>query len=278
MTKQKFKELPEDVTIKREAKLQRFLRTLKNEKKCLNDVDYKFIYPSGSAPAKIYGTPKMHKLTDSDTFPKLRPIVSSVGTYNYNLAKYLCNLFSPHLPEQYCTKDTFTFVEELKRVSLVDKILVSFDVASLFTNIPLSETIKLAVDLIKTSQPDLNISEKDLTSLFNFATCETHFLFKGKFYDQIDGVAMGPPLAPVLGNLFMGHYEKECLSNYDGVLPSYYTRYIDDIFSVFNSHDEAKRVFLILIQDTVMLNLLWKQRSTKLFPFWMSSLIIVAIF
>ena len=187
----KFKELPEDVTIKREAKLQRFLRTLKNEKKCLNDVDYKFIYPSGSAPAKIYGTPKMHKLTDSDSFPKLQPIVSSVGTYNYNLAKYLCYLLSPHLPEQYCTKDTFTFVEELKRVSLIDKFLVSFDVTSLFTNISLSKTIKLAVDLIRTSQPDLNISEKDLTSLFNFATSETHVLFKGKFYDQIDGVAMG---------------------------------------------------------------------------------------
>ena len=106
----KFNELPEVVTIYWVAKLQRFLQTLKNEKKCLNDVDYKFIYPSGSAPAKIYGTPKMHKLTDSDSFLKLRPIVSSVGTYGYNLAKYLCNLISTHLPEQYCTKNIVIFV------------------------------------------------------------------------------------------------------------------------------------------------------------------------
>ena len=87
------------------------------------------------------------------------------------------------------------FVEELKRVSLVDTFLVSFDVTSLFTSIPLSAIIKLAVDLIKTSQPDLNISEKDLKIFFNFATCETNFLFKGKFFDQIDGI---------LGNHFMG--------------------------------------------------------------------------
>ena len=80
---------------------------------------------------------------------------------------------------------------------------------SLFINIPLSLTIKLVDDLIERCQSDLNISEKDLTSLFNLATCETHFLFKGKFYDQINGVAMGSPLAPVLANLFMGHYEKE---------------------------------------------------------------------
>ena len=46
---------------------------------------------------------------------------------------------------------------------------------SLFTNIPLSETIKLAVELIKTSQPELNIPEKDL---FKFASCETHFLIQ----------------------------------------------------------------------------------------------------
>ena len=104
----------------------------------------------------------------------------------------------------------------------------------------------MIVTLIKTSQPDLNISEKDLLSLSNFATCETHFLFKGKFHDQIDGVPMGSPLTPVLANLFMGHYKKEWLINYGGVSPSCYTQYIDDIFSVFNSYDEGKRFFSYL--------------------------------
>ena len=92
-----------------------------------------------------------------------------------------------------------------------------FDVKSLFTNIPLSKAMKLAVDLTKISQPDLNIPEKDLINLFDSVTCETHFLFTGKLYDQIDGVAMGSPLALVLANLFIGHYEKEWLCNYDGV-------------------------------------------------------------
>ena len=52
---------------------------------------------------------------------------------------------------------------------------------------------------------------------------------------------MGSPLAPALANLFMSHYEKKWLSNYDGVSPSYYTRYVDDIFLVFNSNDDTKR-------------------------------------
>ena len=47
------------------------------------------MYPSGSAPARIYGTPKMHTFSSSDSFSKLRPILSSIGTFNYNLARFL---------------------------------------------------------------------------------------------------------------------------------------------------------------------------------------------
>ena len=90
--KTKFKELSEDATIKRESKLQRFLRTLKNSK-CLDNLDYEKIYPSGSSPAKIYGSPKMHKPFDSNSLPKFRPIVSSIGTYNYNLSNIFVNSF-----------------------------------------------------------------------------------------------------------------------------------------------------------------------------------------
>ena len=56
--KTKFKELPKDVTMKREVKLQRLLQTSKNEKKCLNDADYKFIHTSGSVLLKAMALPK----------------------------------------------------------------------------------------------------------------------------------------------------------------------------------------------------------------------------
>ena len=101
--KTKFKELLEDVTIKRESKLQRFLRTLKNNKR-LDDAEYEKIYPSGSSPTKIYGSPKMHNPFDSNSPPSFRPIVSSIGTYNYNISKYLCKLLSPDLPNEFSQK------------------------------------------------------------------------------------------------------------------------------------------------------------------------------
>ena len=74
--------------MKREASLQRFLRMLK-QKNFFNEIEYDKFYPSGSAPARIYGTPKMHKFSSSDSFPKLRPIVSSIVTFNYNFTCFL---------------------------------------------------------------------------------------------------------------------------------------------------------------------------------------------
>ena len=72
---------------------QRFLGMLK-QKIVFNEIEYDKLYPSGSAPARIYGTPKMRKFSSSDSFPKLRSIVSSAGTFNYNLSHFLCDLQS----------------------------------------------------------------------------------------------------------------------------------------------------------------------------------------
>ena len=80
--------------MKREASLQRFLCKLK-QKNFFNEIKYDKLYPSGSTPARICGTPKLHKFSSSNSFPKLHPIVSSIGNFNYNLACFLCNLLSP---------------------------------------------------------------------------------------------------------------------------------------------------------------------------------------
>ena len=73
-------------------------------------MEYDKLYPSGSASACIYGTPKMDKFSSSDSFPNLRPIVSSIYTFNYNLARFLCDLLSPLVPNDYSCKDTSSFV------------------------------------------------------------------------------------------------------------------------------------------------------------------------
>ena len=71
--------------------------------------EYDKLYPFGSTPARICGTPKMHKFFSRDSFPKLRRIVSSIGTFNCNLARFLCDHVSPLVPNYYSCKETFSF-------------------------------------------------------------------------------------------------------------------------------------------------------------------------
>ena len=44
--------------------------------------------------------------------------------------------------------------------------------------------------------------------MFQFATSEMYFYFNGYIYEEVDGVAMGSPLAPFLANLLIGHHEQ----------------------------------------------------------------------
>ena len=213
--KKKIKELSTDPTINREGKLQGFLRELKKKGKVDKDI-YSSIYPTGTQPALIYGLPKMHKINSPNEVPPFRPIVSSTNTYNYRLAKYLCSLLQLYLPNSYSISDTFSFAQELNTVDLSNKLMVSFDVARLFTNIPLKESIDLAVSYITEGNAKLKFSKSELLKMFSIATSQTHFLFNGKVFDEIDGVSMGSPLAPVLASLFLGHHENIWLKNYQG--------------------------------------------------------------
>ena len=197
------------------------------------------MYPSGSSPARIYGTSKMHKFSSSDSFPKLCLIVSSTGTFNYNLGRFLWDLLSTLVPNDYSYKDTFSFASQIKNANLSKIFIVSYDVSSLFTNIPFQETTDIATNLIFNNNPNLNIARKELKKLSVFATSQTHFTFCSKFYNQIDGVAMGSPLAPVLADIFMGFQESKLFNEYNLNKPKFYLRYVDDILAAFDHEQDS---------------------------------------
>ena len=117
--------------------------------------------------------------------------------------------------------------------------MVSHDVTSLFKNIPLEQTIHLTIDLLFEAKPGLKISREDLQKLLQFATRQTNFLFNGSMYEQVDGVTMGSPLEPILANIFMGYHAKGWIKNYNYGGTLYYKRYVDDIFTVFETKDHA---------------------------------------
>ena len=85
----------------------------------------------------------------------------------------------------------------------------------------------------------LNITRKELKKLFHFATIQIHFVFNYKIYNQIDGVAVGCPLATALANLFMGFHESCWFNEYNLNKPKFYFRYVDDILAAFDNEQDS---------------------------------------
>ena len=87
---------------------------------------------------------------------------------------------------------------------------------------------------------DKGISKNDFRDLLNLATKESFFTFNNKFYIQVDGVAMGSPLGPILANILLSHHEENWLNKCPiEFKPSFYRMYVDDIFVFFESPESA---------------------------------------
>ena len=118
------------------------MKFLKKKKK-KND-----LYPSGSKPGSI---PEALE----DGTPSFRPILSALGTPTYNLAKFCDQLLKPLTSNDYTVKDSFSFTKEVLDFD-ASCFMTSFDIKSLFTNIPLTETLNLCVQNLYRNQTHVN--------------------------------------------------------------------------------------------------------------------------
>ena len=202
----------------------------------LNESSYKELFTSGSKPGVLYGLPKVHK----EGHP-LRPILSAIGTFNYKLAKFLVPILSPLTVNEYTVKDSFSFAKDICRENFGECVLASFDIKSLFTNIPLHETVDLCIeDLFAHEHPTFGFNREQLHKLLSLSCTDSYFIFNKHFYTQKDGVAMGNPLGPTLANAFLSHYERKWLEECpDNFKPLLYRRYIDDTFLAFRSREHV---------------------------------------
>ena len=140
----------------------------------------------------------------------MRPILSVTGTYNFNLAKWLEEKLKPLSVNDFTITDTICLSEEIRNSPIgEDDILVSYDVTALFTiNVPINENIlveKAFADHWFNQTDDLNLQKDQLTKLLKIATTKQLFQFNCQLYEQMDGVAMGSPLGPLMANVFLVH-------------------------------------------------------------------------
>ena len=223
--------------LNKEKRLREIIKSL-YQKGCFTKSEFLKICPTGSKPGILYGQAKVYKPVE-DNCPSFRPILSTIGTPTYDLAKFLVPILKPLTENEYRVHDSFSFASEVSKCNSKDS-MSSLDVESLFTNIPLEETINNIInDLFLTTDKVHNFEREELKQLLTFAAYESFFIFDGEYYTQIDGVAMGSPLGPTLANAFLCHFEKKLLSECPvEFLPSVYKRYVDDIFVTCNLYSQ----------------------------------------
>ena len=139
-------------------------------------------------------------------------------------------------------RSSHEFLEKLQEINLnSNQVMVSFDVKSLFTNVPLQETIELFSNKIYDKNSNANhlpIKKKIFKKLLKLETKKI-FLYKDKLYQQIDGVSMGSPLGLTIANYFLAETETHLLQQQLNSGPKVYFRYVDDIFAIFNNEPDS---------------------------------------
>ena len=256
-----------DNTSKIEKKFQTYLRNAAKD----NLIDasiIKIIKPIGSERPRLYGLPKIHK----DDVP-LRPVLSTVKSSQRPVANFLKTILAPAHQKftRYCVRDSFTFANEIKDMKLQGKnlFLCSYDIKSLYTNIPIDEVIRICCKVMYEDE-DINppsFSRDVFADLLKFATCSIEFSFNNVMYRQDNGLGMGNVLSAILSDIYVGFHELKIFSTHHNFYPSIYRRYVDDTFAIFSEESHCTEFLNTLNSIPSLQFTIEKQNDQNELPF-----------
>ncbi|RLU25989.1 hypothetical protein DMN91_002152 [Ooceraea biroi] len=192
---------------------------------------------------RAYGLPKIHK----DGCP-LRIIVSCINSPLYALSSFLHDTIHENIvfPKSH-VKNSYQLVNELRSINLDSNVqFVSFDVVSLFTNVPLKLAIKSVERRWDSISEGTTIPLNEFLIGLKFVLDSTYFSFNGCVYKQIFGTPMGSPVSPTIADVVPQDLEDYVFHTLNYYIPVYYRyvgdvllatnrEYIDDILETFNS-------------------------------------------
>lgn len=199
--------------------------------------------PQFSKPPHFYGLPKLHK-----PLVPLRPIVSSIDSPTYKLSKFLLPILNPlfGLNDSYI-KNSKDFLAKLSQININnDDVMVSYDVSSLFTNVPVPESLQVIKNLLENDRnltSRTNLSVGTIMTLLECCVYNSYFQVENTYYKQISGLPMGGVLSPIISNIFMDHFETLIFSSWNP-RPKLWLRYVDDIFCIWKSEENIQYQFL----------------------------------
>ena len=192
--------------------------------------------PSSNQPVMLYGTAKTHKFEEINNITKdtlkFRPIIAQTGTCYYNTAQVIGQYLKPLCAENnFIITNTQDFASMIKEQPPLqdNEEYVSYDVESLFTNVPINETIDHILDMIYVHKKLPEICTRlVMKRLLRKLTTEGVFMFQSQFYKQTDGCTMGGPLSVIFSNIYLTKLENDIVVP---MKPLFYRRFVDDVIN-----------------------------------------------
>ena len=222
---QSYKQLRGDPTSTLQQKANKLVTSLKNEHFIDEQTAKSLMLYSATSP-KFYVLPKIHKPQ-----LKLRPIISSIDCPNSRLSQFLTDILTKayNVNNSYHIRNSTDFSRFIANITLPrDFVIISLDVVSLFTNIPIdlvNNSIENRWDDIKNHS---DIPKEQFLKLTDFVFDSTYFSYDNKFYKQITGTPMGAIISPILAQYVMDDFLDQCISKLSFEMP-FCKKYVDDI-------------------------------------------------
>ena len=129
-------------------------------------------------------------------------------------------------------KNTCGFVQQVNRIQLQpNECIASYDVPALFTPVlidPAITIIRRKLEMDQELHLRITMQVLHIISLLGFCLKTTYFQFQGRFFEQLQGAAMGSPISPIVTNLYVEDFEIK--ATYTAEHHSrIWERYVDDI-------------------------------------------------
>lgn len=238
-----YQSLDRDRTLDLSDRIATVLNNMRTDKE-IDKKCFEYLIPSKPRPGRFYLLPKIHK---GKLPPPGRPIISAIGSPSEKISEFVDFFLQPLLCSiPSYVKDTGHFVHLINKLGPLPEntILVTLDVTSLYTNIPLPEAERAVARALTRARPGASKpSNTSLLRLLRLVFESNIFTFsdgkKRHYYLQTNGVSMGSKCAPSVACTFMGEFERLHVSNLpdNSPKPLLWLRYIDDIFCIW-THGE----------------------------------------
>jgi hypothetical protein len=111
--------------------------------------------------------------------------------------------------------------------------MATFDIKDLYVNIPIEETLKITEQQLLKNNDEHKTQQ--LITMLHTILKQNYIEYQNKIYHPKKGVAMGSPISGTITEIFLQHIEDRHIKHLlDSKVISFYTRYVDDIFIIYD--------------------------------------------